>query len=30
VIGYEGGGDPRGMSISPDADRMVPTARGLY
>src|SRR5436305_4415429 len=30
VIGYEGGADPRGMSVSPDADRTVPTARGLY
>src|SRR4051812_614976 len=31
IIGYDGGGDPRSMGgVSPDADRMVPTARGLY
>jgi len=29
VIGYDGA-DNRPASVSPDADRMVPTARGLY
>ena len=29
VIGYEGEGRPT-YSVSPDADRVVPTARGLY
>jgi penicillin-binding protein 1A len=29
VIGYEGA-DGRPVSVSPEADRAVPTARGLY
>src|SRR5689334_2000641 len=30
VIGYEGGDNRQPASVSPDADRVVPTARGLY
>jgi penicillin-binding protein 1A len=30
VLGYQEGGEGRSFSISPDADRVLPTARGLY
>jgi penicillin-binding protein 1A len=30
IIGYQDGGEGRPTAVSPDADRVVPTARGLY